>query len=82
MSGRIESDLHDGMNYRDFYKLVAPLIVSISDERIQRLNFQVGAILNESSTLFPYAASCNYKEHSINLNDYAGLDLPIPAGQS
>lgn len=76
---QIKSNLRDSLNYRDFYKLVAPLVASLSDGHTS-LKFPGRSILNESSSLFPYSATCNFKNKSITLNDYAGIEAKIPAG--
>ncbi len=76
---QIKSNLRDSLNYRDFYKLVAPLVASLSDGHTS-LKFPGRLILKESSTLFPCSATCNFKNKSITIDDYAGVEAKIPSG--
>lgn len=75
----IRSNFKNGLDYRGFYKLTAPLIASISDGHTS-IKFPGRKILNDQSTLFPFSATCNFKNNSITINDYLGENPPIPSG--
>lgn len=73
----IKSNFKNGLDYRGFYKLVAPLVASISDGHTS-VKFPGRKILKEESILFPFSATCNFKKKSIILNEYVGENAPIP----
>ena len=74
----IKSNFKNGLDYREFYKLIAPLVASIYDGHTS-VKFPGRKILNEGSTLFPFSATCDFKKKSITLNEYVGENAPIPS---
>lgn len=75
---KIKLNLNNGLDYREFYKLIAPLVASISDGHTS-IKFPGRKILNDGSKLFPFSATCDFKKKSIIINEYIGENSPIPS---
>lgn len=77
-TNKIKSNFKKGLNYQEFYKLIAPLIASISDGHTS-IKFPGRKILNDESKLFPFSATCDFKKKSITINEYIGENSLIPS---
>ena len=75
---KIKSNFKSGLDYREFYRLIAPLVASITDGHTS-IKFPGRKILNDGSKLFPFSATCNFKKKSIILNEYIGENSSIPS---
>lgn len=74
---KIKSSFKGGLDYREFYRLIAPIVASISDGHTS-IKFPGRKILNDGSKLFPFSATCDFKKKSITINEYTGENSPIP----
>lgn len=75
---KIKSNFKNGLNFKEFYTLTAPLISSISDGHTSIKFPGNKKILNNESELFPFVATCNYKNKTILLKEFISENSPIP----
>lgn len=59
---KIKSNFKSGLDYREFYRLIAPLVASITDGHTS-IKFPGRKILNDETKLFPFSATCNFKKN-------------------